>query len=522
LLYLFENYRLDTDRRELHLAASLVSVEPKVFDLLVYVIRNRERVVSKEDLIAAIWRGRIISESALTTCINAARNAIGDSGEAQHLIKTLPRKGIRFIGIVKEEAKSAAAPPVATPEPSHTSLALPDKPSIAVLPFQNMSGDAAQEYFADGMVEDIITALSRFRNLFVVARNSSFTYKGRATDVKQVGRELGVRYVLEGSVRRAGDRLRITGQLIDASTGASLWADRFDGVLTEVFELQDQVAASVVGAIIPRVEEAEIERARRKPADSLDAYDLYLRGLARMYRMTRGAHEEALTLFGKSSQLDPEFALPYARAAHLYGYRKTNGWVVDRARETAEARRLAQRAVHLGGDDAVALSYGGFILAYVSGEFEDGAAFVERAVSLNANHAATWGFSGWFKACFGEPEIAIEHVAIAMRLSPLDPRTFAWQDYMALAHFCAGRYDEATIWAERALRSQPNFAPAMRLAAAGHALGGRPAEAEKAVGRLRQFDPQLRLSGLPKVIRPLIAKHREKLADGLRKAGLPE
>src|SRR5215467_5128407 len=308
LLYLFEDYRLDTDRRELYRATSPISVEPKVFDLLVYVIRNRERVVSKEDLIAAIWNGRIISESALTTCINAARNAIGDSGEAQRLIKTLPRKGIRFIGIVREEAKSAAVtPPVATPKPSHTSLALPDKPSIAVLPFQNMSGDAAQEYFADGIVEDIITALSRFRNLFVIARNSSFTYKGRATDVKQVGRELGVRYVLGGSVRRAGDHLRIAGQLVDASTGANLWADRFDGVLAEVFELQDQVAASVVGAIIPRVEEAEIERARSKPTDNLDAYDHYLRGLAVLNRITtREAINEALHLFNKSIERDPD------------------------------------------------------------------------------------------------------------------------------------------------------------------------------------------------------------------------
>src|SRR5262249_26471691 len=251
---------------------------------------------------------------ALTTCINAARNAIGDSGEAQRLIKTLPRKGIRFVGVVREEPKSAtvAPPPVATPAP--TSLALPDKPSIAVLPFQNMSGDGAQEYFADGMVEDIITALSRFRNLFVVARNSSFTYKGRATDVKQVGRELGVRYVLEGSVRRAGDHLRITGQLSDASTGANFWADRFDGVLAEVFELQDQVAASVVGAIIPRVEEAEIGRARRKPTASLDAYDHYLRGLAIANRITREANDEALRLLSKSIELDPDFALGYARA----------------------------------------------------------------------------------------------------------------------------------------------------------------------------------------------------------------
>ena len=330
-------------------------------------------------------------------------------------------------------------------------LPLPDKPSIAVLPFQNMSGDPEQEYFADGMVEDIITALSRFRNLFVIARNSSFTYKGRAVDVKQVGRELGVRYVLEGSVRKAGDRLRITGQLIDASTGATLWADRFDGALAEIFDLQDQVTASVVGAIAPRVEEAEIERAKRKPTESLDAYDYYLRALAVVHRMTREANDEALRLFYKAIERDPEFALAYARAAHCYVFRKANGWMVDRAQEIAEAARLARRAVELGRDDAVALSYGGHTLGYVVGDLDDGAAFVDRALVLNSNLAAAWGLSGWMKICFGEPDTAIKHAALAMRLSPLDPRLFVWQFYTALAHLCAGRYDDAALWAERSV-----------------------------------------------------------------------
>ena len=230
------------------------------------------------------------------------------------------------------------------------------------------------------MVEDIITALAHFRHLFVIARNSSFAYKGRAVDVKQVGRELGVRYVLEGSVRKAGDRLRITGQLIDASTGATLWADRFDGALAEIFDLQDQVAANVVGAIAPRVEEAEIERAKRKPTESLDAYDHYLRALAVVDRITREANDEALRLFHKAIERDPEFALAYARAAHCYVFRRTNGWMVDRAEETAEAARLARRAVELGRDDAVALSYGGFALGYVVGDLDDGAAFVDRAL----------------------------------------------------------------------------------------------------------------------------------------------
>ena len=243
LRYLFEEYAFDTDRRELHRGADVVSVAPQVFDLLDYLIRNRERVVSKDDLINAIWNGRIVSDAALTTRLNAARSAIGDSGEEQRLIKTLPRKGFRFVGPVREAQGPAGAAAADNPvEPPKPALALPDKPSIAMLPFANLSSDPEQEYFADGMVEDIITALSRFKSLFVIARNSSFTYKGRAVDVKQVGRELGVRYVLEGSVRKAADECASQGSSIDAATGAHLWADRFDGSLGDIFDLQDQVS----------------------------------------------------------------------------------------------------------------------------------------------------------------------------------------------------------------------------------------------------------------------------------------
>jgi TolB-like protein len=250
LRYLFEEYAFDTDRRELRRGADVVSVAPQVFDLLDYLIRNRERVVSKDDLINAIWNGRIVSDAALTTRLNVARGAIGDTGEEQRLIKTLPRKGFRFVGPVRETQGPAGAAVANNPvEPPKLALTLPDKPSIAVLPFTNLSSDPEQEYFADGLVEDIITALSRFKSLFVIASNSSFTYRGRAVDVKQIGRELGIRYVLEGSVQKAADRVRITGQLVDASTGVHIWAERFDGGLSDIFDLQDQVTESVVGAI---------------------------------------------------------------------------------------------------------------------------------------------------------------------------------------------------------------------------------------------------------------------------------
>ncbi|TIO10436.1 BTAD domain-containing putative transcriptional regulator [Mesorhizobium sp.] len=422
--------------------------------------------------------------------------------------------------------RSGLSPGVAAPAQV---LAVPtrhdDQPSIAVLPFQNLSGDIEQEYFADGMVEDIVTALAHFRHLFVVARNSSFAYKGRSIDIKQVGRELGVRYVVEGSVRRAGDRLRIAGQLIDTSTGAYLWADRFDGTLAEVFDLQDQVASSIVGAITPKVEEAEIERAKRKPTESLDAYDYYLRGLAVFDRTVNDqvAVDEALRLFMAGIARDPQFAAAYARAARCYATRKSNGWMVDRAEEIGEAIRLARRAVELGRDDAIALSHGGYVLGYVGGELKTSAVCIDRALILNPNLAAGWGLSSWVRACFGEPDKAVEHAAGAMRLSPLDPRLFAWQFCTGLAHFCAGRYDDAAEWAESSLRSQPNYASAMRVAAAGHALAGRLLEAQQMMARLCEFDPLLRLSNLAEVLPPFYRPDdRSRYIEGLRKAGLPD
>jgi TolB-like protein len=273
LLYRFDDYAIDTDRRELRRGTVPVSVEPQVFDILSYLIRNRERVVSRDDLISSIWAGRIVSESALTTRLNAVRSAIGDNGQDQRLIKTIPRRGVRFIGTVHEDQNQDA--PAQTG--ARSALDLPDRPSIAVLPFPNMSGDPEQEYFADGMTEEVITALSRLTWLFVIARNSSFTYRGKAVDVRQVGRELGVRYILEGSVRRAGNRLRFAGRLVDASSGTHIWSDRFEGEMSDVFALQDRFTESVVAAIEPKLQIAEIERLKQKPAANLDAYDLLLR-----------------------------------------------------------------------------------------------------------------------------------------------------------------------------------------------------------------------------------------------------
>ncbi len=408
-------------------------------------------------------------------------------------------------------------------EPGRPALSLPDKPSIAVLPFQNLSGDPEQEYFADGMVEDIITALSRMRWLFVIARNSSFAYKGRAVDAKQVARELGVRYVLEGSVRKAASRVRIAGQLIDGSTRAHLWADRFEGALEDIFDLQDQVTASVVGAIAPRLELAEIERAKRKPTENLDAYDCYLRGTASLYQRTREGTSEALRMFYRAIELDPGYASAYGRAARCYGWRKVNSWMTDRVQEIAEAARLARRAVELGRDDAAVLSAAGFALAYVVGDLDDGAAYIDRALALNPNLAVAWLDSGSARLWLGEPDLAIEHLARAMRLSPLDPLIGIMQAETAHAHFFAGRYDVASSWAGMALREGPDSLNALRIAVASNALAGRLEQAQKMLARLRQFDPALRVSNLRDRLGPY--RRPEDVArfeEGLRRAGLPE
>src|SRR6202011_430195 len=399
-------------------------------------------------------------------------------------------------------------------------LPLPDKPSIAVLPFQNMSGDPEQDYFADGMVEDIITSLSRFKALFVIARNSSFTYKGRAVDVKQVGRELGVRYVLEGSVRKTANRVRITGQLVDSATGAHLWADRFDGGLGDIFELQDQVTESVVGAIAPTVEKAEIERAKRKPTESLDAYAIYLRGVAKFYQYgSRQANGEALRLFNSAIVLDPDFASAYARAAFCYAYAKGNGWISVTANEIAEVTRLAQRAVELGKDDATVLAASGYALAYVVRDLGVGTGLIDRALVLNSNLADAWHFGGWVKNWLGEPERAIERFARAMRLSPLDPRLMGMRNGIAHAHFFLGRYDEAASWAAMALLDNPDFPPGLRIAAASNAMAGRPEQAHKAIARLRQLNPALRVSNLKDVVGYRRAEDLSRYEEGLRQAG---
>jgi adenylate cyclase len=384
-----------------------------------------------------------------------------------------------------------------------------------------MSGDPEQEYFADGVVEEIITALSHFKDLLVIAQNSSFTYKGQSVDVKQVGRELGVHYVLEGSVRTASNRVRITTQLIDALTGSHLCADRFEGALGDIFDLQDRITETVIGTIRPRLEVAELERAKRKPTESLVAYDYFVRAKMNFRYPTREKNEEARALLQKAIQLDPDFGTAYAYAALYYEVRRVCGWVVDRVQEYAEAERLARRALALNADDAVVLTIAGYMLATLAGQIDEAATLIDRARVLNPNLAIAWVWSGWIRMYLGEPDLAIEHLSVAMRLNPLG--LLLIKGSIAHAHFFAGRLDEASSWADKAFWDMPDDIIAVRICAASHALAGRTEQAKKACDRLRQLLPGLRISNF----RERLAAYRRpedlaRLEEGLRKAGLPE
>jgi adenylate cyclase len=452
-------------------------------------------------------------------CISgAARDHIGtklpfsftDLGEQQVKNIAQPIKAYRIRG----ETSPTATPVVGS------SLPLPDKPSIAVLPFANMSGDPEQEYFADGMVEEIITALSRIRWLFVIARNSSFTYKGQAIDVKQVGRELGVRYVLEGSVRKASGRVRITAQLIEAATGAHLWADRFDGSLEDVFELQDEVAISVAGVIEPTLRQAEIERARRKRPDSLDAYDLYLRALPFAYTSMPEDADKALGFLEQAVKLEPDFAAAHAIIAWCNEQRYLRGGLDDDAK--AIALHHARLAIATGGDDATVLAIAGLVIGFLEPrEYEMAISAFDRSLALSNSSALALGFSAVTRAWHGESTIAIEQAERALRLSPFDPLSNIRYMAIAIAHFVAGRFEEAASAASRAIQANPRFSPPYWMRGAALASLGRIDEAKAVAQQLLKAQPQFTIGS---IISAPFAK-REILGasgDALRRVGLPE
>jgi TolB-like protein len=519
LLYLFEDFVLDTDRRELRRGADLVPLEPQVFDVLVHLIRNRERVVSKDDLIDAIWGGRIISESALSNRINGARTAVGDTGEKQRLIKTLPRKGVRFVGVVREEPKAAEA---TAADKAVAPLALPDNPSIAVLPFTNLSGDPEQEYFADAMAEEITIALGRVPRLFVIASSSAFTYKGRLVDTKQIAAELGVRYVLRGSVRRSHNRVRIIVELDDAPSGSQIWAERLDGTLDNVFELQDRVAAAVSARIAPRIRLADLELARRKPTHSATAYDLYLRALPPI-RDSHAQNEDSLQLLNQAIELDPSFSAAYGLAAFCYHVQAAFGWLAPSDPRRKEGLRLAHLAAQTGENDPEALWMAGRAFELLAGEVEHGLALVEKSLAINPNSANAWWASGMTHALLGHTETALEHLGRARQLNPLDPSGHTHWVGMTLAHFFGGNYDEAKVAVDKALAQWPASPAALRHKAAVCGLLGRIDEGRRCAQQYIAVSPASSLTAVSQQLDLQMRGNphgRDKYIEGLRLSGL--
>jgi TolB-like protein/Flp pilus assembly protein TadD len=517
LRYLFEEYAFDSDRRELHRGTDAVSITPQVFDLLDHLIRNRERVVSKDDLINAVWNGRSVSDAALTTRLNAARGAIGDSGEEQRFIKTLPRKGFRFVGQVREAREAAGPNPGDAPE---SAPAVPARPSIAVLPFANMSGDPEQEYFADGMVEEITTALSRFRSLFVIARNSSFTFKGKAVDIKEVGRRLGVRYVLQGAVRKASGKVRITGQLIEAATGAHIWADKFERDMTDIFALQDEVTLAVVSAIQPKLFQAEIALATRRRPEDLTAYDLFLRALQQAIRSTRESLAEALRLVHRALELAPGFAAAAALAGDCHMENVLRSYAIDPQFERKEAVRLMRLALSLDDGDPDTLASAASISALLIGDRETEIEMADRAVALNPNSFHTWNRRGWVYKIAGQPEEAIRSFERAMRMSPVDPQLYSTFTGMGFALIELRRFDEAVVAGKKALRQNSSYPGPYRCLASAFAHLGHDAEAREAAAGVLEFDPAFTISAW--IARSQVSKNAKLMIEGFRKAGLTE
>jgi TolB-like protein/tetratricopeptide (TPR) repeat protein len=522
--FAFGDHELDIERRELRRGGAPVAIEPQVFDLLVHLIRNRERVVTKDDLIETIWGGRIVSESAVTTRLNSARKAIGDNGQAQRLIRTVPRRGVRFVGAVTETAAPAAFAECTVPPLEAAPLVLPDKPSIAVLPFANLSGDPEQGFLADGMVEDLVTCLSRLRWLFVISRSSTSAYKGRTVDTREVARDLGVRYLLQGSVRQAGDRLRVTAQLIEAENGRQVWAERYDRGIKDIFALQDEITDTIAATLEPEISAAERDRARRKPPGSLGAWELYQRGMWHMLRRNREDFTAARTLFRDAIRLDPAFATAHAAYAISAFWQITHGFAIDAAAMRAELLTSASLAIECDERDFLAHSATG--LAFMETiQHTKALAEHEIATALNPNSA----FAQW---CFGyalnradRPREALERFDLALRLSPRDPAAWSFQTLRASALYLLGRYDEAIAAARDATRTQLADVvwPLVHLAAS---LGriGRSDEALAAIAELRRRRPGLTIAEFRAWPHneSRSAEALDAITNGLRAAGLPE
>jgi TolB-like protein len=512
--YLFDRFVLDLQRGVLLADGTECSLRPKSFVFLRYLVENAGRLVDRDEIMQAVWPGVFVTDDSIAQCVRDIRRALGDS--EQRLLRTMTRRGyVLTVEVAHGGGRPGSGEAAAVVEPLHpvaSQAPVPDKPSIAVLPFQNMSGYPGQDYFVDGMVEEIITALSRIRWLFVVARNSSFSYKGQTPDIRQVGRELGVRYVLEGSVRKGGDRVRITGQLIDADTGTHLWADRFDGSIEDVFELQDKVASSVAGVIEPALQAAETARSAGRATADLTAYDLYLRSYAMVWASARQA-PEALDLVEHAIALDPQYGTALSWAAFCCQRLLFDGRSRDREDDRRKGFDFARRALEACGDDPGILAECAHALAYFGEDIGAMMALVDRALALNPNYARGWHTSGVLRLWAGQPNLAIEHIQTAMRLSPR-ARVGASLITLSGAHFFSRRFAEAIPKLLLLMQEDPSYSPSYRYLAACYAHMGQLDDAREAIARLRTISPVL----VPDLSYLRNAEHRELFLSGLRLA----
>ena len=514
--FFFGNHKLDTDRRELHRGSTPVAVEPQVFDLLMYLVENRDRVVSKDDLIASVWRGRNVSDSTLSSRMNAARRAIGDNGEEQRLIRTIPRRGVRFVGEMSTEPVHSEPANVLAPATRSPSLRT-DRPAIAVLPFVNVSGEPNQDYFADGISEDIITALSKVRWFFVIARNSSFAYKGEPVNTKRIGEELGVNYLIEGSVRKVGDRVRITAQLNDTAIGNQLWSERYDRQLADVFDVQDEITDAVVTAIEPQIYAAENFRARRKAPENLDAWGLVMRALSHYWRVTREDNLKAQALLEQAIAIDPNYAQALAVLAVSHTFGAHMGWE-DVPTAVSIAERTGLAAVQADSEDPWAHLALATAHVYLR-RFEDSLADFELALRLNPNFALAQGYYGLGLAYVGRWQEGSEAARHALRLSPRDPFSAIYNGVAAYAEFVGRNYNEAMRLAREAIRQRADFVSAYRLLAAAAAMAGDNDLAKAMIEEVRRVQPDITLAWMARQM-PVNETQRERYVEALGRAGL--
>ncbi|SFH94168.1 TolB amino-terminal domain-containing protein [Bosea sp. OK403] len=519
--FVFGEHVLDAGRRELSRAGSPVAIEPQVFDLLLYLLRNRDRMVSKDEVLDSVWHGRIVAESSLTTRMNAARKAVGDSGEAQSVIRTVPRKGFRFVAEVQEHAPPVAhdvLPASAASEPAvKPALALPEKPSIALLPFDNMGGDPEQDYFADGLVEDITTALSRLRWLFVIARNSSFAYKGRAVDIRDVGRELGVRYVLEGSVRTSGTRMRLNVQLIEAESGRHIWADRYDRPMDDIFALQDEITERVVAAIEPSIYAEEGYRAQMRH-DRPEAWGLAMRAWTLINRLRRADAYEAMELLRQALEIEPDYARAHAFISWAMMIGVQCGWYRD-ADVGAAIIEHAFTAKRLDPDEPWSCMTYAFVLG-AEGRHGEAIAEARRTMEVVPNFALGRAMFAWMLIRAGHFDEAVSEAERARRLNPVGTFSGFYSLIFGFALLAARRFEEALQPLLQALTEFPEWSSTYNCVASVYGHLGRIELAQPVLERQRQVAPHMCLG----LLRQRLAKfaHTPTLLEGLAKAGMRE